>query len=91
MGFFDTPKPNISKREFADARNVLYVHGFTERELHDVDKIFFADLEGVRDSDRGIDAKEFAGAMNWLRTHLGEHTLSMHKLDTLEEVLSKKL
>lgn len=91
MGFFDTAKPKISKREFLEARSTLSSKGFNERELNEVQKIFRADLDDVRESERGIDTKEFSAAMDWLRAHLREHALSSHKLDILEEVMLKKL
>lgn len=91
MGLFDDSKPKISKSEFADVRSALYGKGFDEREIFEVEKIFRADLDDVRESDRGIDEQELAAALAWMRAHVGEHAVSEKKIDILEEVLRKRL
>lgn len=91
MGFFDDPKPKISKNEFAEVRSSLAGKGFDEREIFEVEKIFRADLDDVRESDRGIDEKELMAALTWMRAHVGEHAVSEKKIDILEDVLRKRL
>ncbi|OHA84958.1 MAG: hypothetical protein A2408_02765 [Candidatus Yonathbacteria bacterium RIFOXYC1_FULL_52_10] len=91
MGFFEDSKPKISKREFEEARSALAGKGFSEREILEVQKIFRADLNDVREDDRGIDGKELDAALLWMREHIGEHAVSEKKLDILEAVLRKRL
>lgn len=91
MAFFDPPKPKITKNEFAEVRRALAGKGFDEREILEVEKIFRADLDDIREEDRGVDERELVAALAWMREHVGEHAVSEKKIDVLEEVLRRRL
>lgn len=89
MGLFGpTPPPRITPEEFKKkVLSQLYVHGFTQRERDEVEKILHADMFEDRTEDIGIDAKELDRQIQWLKSNTGRHLLSAEKIDALDQVL----
>jgi hypothetical protein len=88
MGFFGSTPPSVTPDEFKKkVLSQLYVHGFSQRERDEVEKIFHADLFEDRTEDVGIDAKELDRQIKWLKDHIGHHLLSAEKIDALEKVM----
>lgn len=89
--FFDSPKPRITHEEYKKARSILVGKGFTMEDLNDVDQLFQADMNEASERERGIDRQELENGIEWLRKNIGHHRLGAHKIEILEEVLSKKI
>lgn len=84
--------PRVTPEEFRNkALSQLYVHGFSQKERAEVEKIVRADLFEEREVDMGIDAKELERTVQWLRENIGRHILSAEKIDALEKVLRSYL
>lgn len=88
---FGSSKPKISSVEFQKVLSSLSSSGFSREDLDNVKKIFLGDMERGSSYERGVDAKEIAERIAWLRQNMSKHTLSPHQIDTLEETLKKHL
>ncbi|MBI1755389.1 hypothetical protein HY250_03620 [Candidatus Azambacteria bacterium] len=89
MGLFGpTPPPRVTPDEFKNkVISQLYVHGFSQKERDEVEKILRADLFEEKEVDVGIDAHELERTVSWLKANIGHHLLSAEKIDALENVL----
>lgn len=90
MGLFDPVKPKVSKKEFARTSTYLRSQGFSASDISNVKKTFRGDLDEA-DMGAGIDPKELARGVDWLRSNMGKHSLSKTQIDKLEENMKKKL
>lgn len=88
--FFDEPRRIITKREFQLLKSALHSNGFRRDDINNVIKIFWGDMEeeGVY---HGIDQKEVARGIKWLRENMSKHTLSEDQVNILEEKMKKYL
>ncbi len=93
MGLFGpTPPPRVTQEEFRNkVMSQLYVHGFSQKERAEVEKIARADLFEEKEADKGIDVKEIERMVEWLKANTGRHLLSAEKIDSLEKVLRSYL
>ena len=65
----------------------LYVHGFSQKERSEVEKLFVGDMYEDKEVDQGIDAQELARKIEWLKANSGKHILSAEKITALEQAL----
>lgn len=93
MGLFGpTPPPRVTPEEFkSKVQSQLYVHGFSQKERDEVEKIFLADLYESKEEDKGIDGQEIEARVEWLKNNIGHHLLSAEKISSLETVLKNSL
>ncbi|HEC30614.1 MAG TPA: hypothetical protein ENI66_01200 [Candidatus Yonathbacteria bacterium] len=91
MGLFGTNRKNVSRLEFREVRGALRSRGFSDNEVDDVSMIFRGDMESSSDVTRGIDAKEIAEGISWMRKNRSKHNIEEKKIGILEEILKEKL
>jgi len=95
MGFFTTPKPHISQREFRDLINELYSSGeWSERERQQINMMFgpFLNNRSLPD-EPGITAEEIKSVLSQMRKpeNIRIHGISEHKIQVLEGEFKKFL
>ena len=89
MGFFSSDK-KITHEEFRRALSHLREHGFAEGQMHEIENLFYADLnEGG--SGAGISADELKKEIHYLKEHPERHHLSGEQIGKLEEALKHYL
>ena len=88
---FGSSKPKVSSVEFKRVRSHLHSNGFSREDINNVEKVFMGDLERSSSYEHGIDAKEVAERIKWLREHTSKHSLSPNQINTLEETLKRHL
>lgn len=86
---FSDSKPHVNKMEYKQARGALYSHGFTSLELSEIDMLFTGDFEKSGTPQYGIDAKELAEKISWLRANRSKHHLESDKISKLEAIMKK--
>lgn len=87
MGIFGR-KPKVSKNEFSDTSSALYAKGFSLSEVKKFKQIFRGDLAETGTDQAGIDKKEIASAVAFMKKN---RTFSETKIKTIEEQLKKRL
>lgn len=91
MGFFSDSKPRVTKDEFIKVRSELVSHGFTTKELNELEEIFRGDMYEEREMDAGIDEFEIDNAISWMRNHTDIHHMSPEKINIIETKLKERL
>ena len=98
MGFLEelifnnssSSKPRVTPNEWKKARSNLYsINHFTEIELNKVEEIFRGDMNEQNTRDNGIDVNELVKGIEYMRSHLNVHHISLAKIDALEIEMMK--
>lgn len=88
--FGTKPKARVTKEEWKKVRSNLYDnHHFTSLELEKVEGIFNADMFEERQIDNGIDTNELIKGIQYMRSHMDVHHISMEKINALEAEMMK--
>ncbi len=89
MGLFGNT-PNISQEEFRKVLGHFRAEGWSDSSIDMVESLFRGDMNESGDW-RGIDAKELADGIKWLRENRSKHSLIPQRIDALEQALRAKL
>ena len=91
MGLFDSSEKKISDREFREIASKLRTdHSWSDSRIKQVESAFLGDL-GEEGAQRGIDKKEAAKRLDYLREHKSKYGLEDRHLDTLHQEFGKHL
>ena len=83
-------KPRITVKDFKELRQVLASHNFTPHQRDRVTQIFLGDMEESGEQ-QGIDARELADRIKWMRSHKSQHGFSDGQIDLIERELEQRL
>lgn len=90
MGLFGS-RSKISRQEFRESKSHLRNKDHLSRtDIKNVEKIFHGDLNEPG-SGRGIDRKELARSITWMRKYPSKHSLSKKQINALEKRLKERL
>lgn len=89
--FGGSSKPRITEKEFKKVRSALQGEGFSSVDRNKIEALFSGDMYESGANARGIDAKELAEKLKWLRAHKSKHGFSNDEIDKIEACLEKYL
>jgi len=77
-------KPRISDGDFKRSRQSLHGKGISSKKLDKIETIFRGDMDEPGDQ-KGIDRKELAKGIEWMKENKSQHGLSDEQISTVEE------
>jgi hypothetical protein len=91
--FGGSSKPRVTEKEYKKAKSELYGEGFSKRERAKVDEIFAPDfnMAGTDTHPRGLEKTEIEARIKWMRENKSKHGLSDHRIDEIEDSLTKRI
>ncbi len=91
--FGGSSKPRVTEKEYKKAKSELYGEGFSKRERTKMDEIFAPDfnMPGTDAHPRGLEKAEIEARIKWMRENKSKHGLSDHRIDEIEDSLTKRI